>query len=85
MNNKCPRCGSKNWCVKNKEYIQHNIVECDVICNFCGYYVDSFSYGAWDSDNPAKPTLCWHNIKLNIKFIFQYVYFRIKRLIMMEE
>lgn len=75
----CPRCGSKKQYSKNEDYINHDLCEYDVTCSFCDYTYDYFAYGNFESDNPNNPTFCWHNIKLDIKFIFQKIYYTTKR------
>ena len=78
---KCPRCGCKKQYSKNEDYIANNLCEYDITCSFCHCTYDFYSYGAWEHDRPDKFYWCWHNIKAQIKFIFQSIYYRIKRII----
>lgn len=79
MKNKCPRCGSIKSHSINIERINSVDCEFDVICSFCNYAYDFYSYGNWESDCPLKPCFCWNNIKLSIYFIIGCIYYRIKR------
>ncbi len=77
----CPRCGSKEEYSKHEDCIANTLCEYDVTCKFCDYTFDYYAYGYFESQCPIKPSFCWHNIKLKIKFIFQCVYYRTKRLV----
>lgn len=77
--NKCPRCGCKEQYSKHEEYIGYNICEYDITCKFCDFTYDYYAYGNFESENPQKPTLCWHNIKISIKLFLQSIYYHIKR------
>ena len=83
MNDECKRCGSLKSFTTNEEYSGNVLCEYNIKCAFCGYPIDFFAYGNFESDAEkgafGKYKWCLNNSKVELKFIILYVYYRIKR------